>query len=635
MNAEPILKIDKFSGMGESGIIYCEGFYPELNNGKSVMGEGFYTSSLLTTATTGYTGLGDVMAILGLATINSYANTYSVYLDNSQKLHAYQVSQSQVKNSLIHTSAGNASSKTDLIETNGGNLLYSKERYIGRGVRFAATGGSTTTIIDTTKNFGTLGFAANDKVTNLKTGIEYTIASIDTTTNTNDTLTFTASGANTTGAGDECIAWEDDRFDTDITRKVWQPLQSNWAKQLKLYGDQYLFTNGNYLGVISSDESTVDETYKQLPVKYQANCFDTNNEKILVGCTYNGMGALLLWNGYSDGWNNIIEFDSPIYAVKNYKLGWIFVSNGIVYMTDGYQIQKMYDINATKKTANTQLSPTNFNNLNIYRDLLLVGNESNDLNLIEKGVYVLDLSNISRGFSLVKIQKGTRTNGTPKCIAVVDRFSTIQSLQIGGDGFITSFVSGGGTAYNDKSFIIQITLPRPIQVSGIGLNIERNIKDYADDSVARTRSLQVSIGDGSRGIISYATSNTNGVATGSLNLNTTTWLNNKTGDQVYLLNDNHFADRAFITNRTDVGSASETWVVSPDFSVSSPTTSNLKLIRTKLLDKITVNAYDLEKEIMFYNTSTGLLSNKLYIEVVSYGGANVLPIDIKEINIYG
>ena len=169
-----------------------------------------------------------------------------------------------------------------MVETSLGNILYPSETKIGRGVRFKATGGSTTTIIDTTKDFVTLGYAANDKVTNLKTGISYTITSITTTTNTNDTLNFTASGANTTVANDEIIAWEDDRFDTTLTPANWQKTQLYWTKQIKQYGDIYYFTNGNYLGKIIGDESTVTANFKPPLPKHQALCLGINNSKILV-----------------------------------------------------------------------------------------------------------------------------------------------------------------------------------------------------------------------------------------------------------------------------------------------------------------------------------------------------------------
>lgn len=61
-----------------------------------------------------------------------------------------------------------------------------------------ATGGSTTTLIDTTKNFVEYGVVVGSKVKNLTRGVETGesgVLSIQTTTNPNDTLVFAAVGA--------------------------------------------------------------------------------------------------------------------------------------------------------------------------------------------------------------------------------------------------------------------------------------------------------------------------------------------------------------------------------------------------------------------------------------------------------
>ena len=47
--------------------------------------------------------------------------------------------------------------------------------------------------------------------------------------------------------------------------------------------------------------------------------------------------------GANDGWNNEIKFDYPIK-----DSGWVFVANGSVYYTDGYQLQKLYGLNQTR-----------------------------------------------------------------------------------------------------------------------------------------------------------------------------------------------------------------------------------------------------------------------------------------------
>ena len=205
MTQEPIITIDKFSGMGQ-GALFCEGFYPDIIAGQSVLNEGFRAYQKFNASTSNFTGLGDIYGGISLTTISNVNYRYNLYVDvgSYQKIFAYQQLVTQIKNGLIHTSNTTQYCRyPDIIETNNGNILIPTEKYIVRGLRGAVTSGSTTTLVDTTKNFVDEGIAVNDKVTNLKTGIEYTITSITTTTNTNDTLNFTASGANTNTAGDE------------------------------------------------------------------------------------------------------------------------------------------------------------------------------------------------------------------------------------------------------------------------------------------------------------------------------------------------------------------------------------------------------------------------------------------------
>lgn len=637
MTQKPLISIDKFSGSGLNGILYCEGLYPEVDNGKSVMSDGYYTGSNFNSSTTGATNLGTVRAILPLTTINNSNTTYNLYYDG-WKIFSYSENYSStIKTSELHSNLGSISGG-DFIETALGNILFTQESYIGRGVRFKATGGSTTTIIDTTRNFGDLGFAANDKVTNLKTGIEYTITSISTTTNTNDTLNFSASGANTTGANDEIIAWENERLSISATAAAWQPSVATWAKQIKQYGDQYFFTNGNYIGAVSADEGTVDKTFKQLPAKHQALCMDVNNEKLIVSCNFNGKGAFLLWDGATGGWNNILKFDNPVNALYSYQSGWVFVSNGGVFYTDGWQIQKMYDLNSNRKLA-FSVNPVGFNGLLVYGEILYCANITSDINLVEAGVYAIDLSNVNNGFTIIKCLKTTRTSGSPYCLAVINRFSNIANIQIGGENFVSFIGYGTSTGqYRDKSMLMIISLPELKRITGVGLNLSRYIKNYANDQItAKTRVVQVSVGDANRGILSYAETRATGYYGTTLTVDGTTWLNAEVGDQVYSITADYYGDRTFITGISGAGTAAELWTVDPAVSPVDPARSELKLIRVKNYGKKTITQNSLKEEIMFYPASpnSGILTNKIVLEIVFYGNSNSLPININEIKVYG
>lgn len=634
MNGEPLITIDKFSGSGQNGVLFCEGFYPEIDNQKSVLGEGFCTVSRANTGTTGFSTLNTVYAGIVLsANDNTF---YNMYLDANGTIFVNQISGSAITDGKIHQTSF-VTGYSDLAETYNGNILFSSYDNIGKGTKSVVTGGSTTTLVDTTKNFVTEGIAVNDKVTNLKTGIEYTVTSISTTTNTNDTLNFTASGTNTNTAGDDYIVWNNNCFAISNTREVWQPSLNDFRIQMKLYGTQILFTNGNYIGALSADVTTVDKTYKQLPYKNQALAISVNNSSILVSSFFNGKGCLLLWDGYSDGWNNILEIDSPVYALTSYLSGWVFVSKGIVYYTDGYQYKKLYSINTGKKISTGYLEPKMHNGLVIYEDTLYCACINNDNNFISPGVYAIDLSNPNLGFTLIRAKKTTKFNGYPYCVFLVDGGNTPQVIETAGDGFIDYISHGGavtGGQYADNSVLMFINLPRETRVTGIGLNISRYLKAFSSDSVARTRAIQVSIGDGDRGIVSNCvlTSNTTTTAV----VDATNFLNNEVGDQLYISDRTSpiMGERTFISAISDAGSSTEDWTLSPAFSTTD-TTTTVKTIRVKKLDKITLSNKGLNNELLFTSNDSGLLSNKLFIEIVVFGQSNAMPININSIKIYG
>ena len=644
-NLKPILQINKFSGSGENGILYCDGLYPEVDNGKSVMGDGFVVKKVINSNTTGFTSMQSIYGSVSLSTIEDPSINYNLYIDNNpyKRIYSFQPSLSGVIDGSIHTSTiGSACLYPDLIETQLGNILYPSERYIGRGVRFTATGGSTTTIESSTSDFTALGYAVGDKVTNLKTGIEYTLTVVATTV-----LTFVASGTETTEEDDEIIAWQDDRFDTDIDKQAWQDKQIYWVKQFKQYDDRIFFTNGNYLGVIGSDEGTgaynpVTKTgykadYKQLLVKHQAIAIGVNNAKILVSSSFNNTGVLLLWDGASDGWNNSLKFDRPITALAEYQSGWVFISQGNVYYTDGYQIQTLYSLNSTPYLSDYSVNPTSHNGLVIYENILYCTNGTDDLNLIHKGVYAIDLNNVNKGFTLIKQWGTDKLTGEPTSIFINTRYASFKRIEVCGDfiNYITQSVYNG--SYFDKSLIMSIPLDDTYKITKIGLNLTRYLKDYNDDdNNDLTRVIQVSVGDGNRGLISRAETKSVGTGTTSFIVDGTAWKNNAVGDEIIVddKDEDTYGERTFITGITNAGTSTESWDTSPALSTTHNDNTELKILKVKPYGTKTITYDKLKEEVMFPATDN-VFSNKLFLEIVIYSNSASFPLSINEINIYG
>ena len=647
-NLKPKLTIDNFTGSGDGNILYNEGFLPEIINGKSVITSGIISNVLLGSGSLyGTLTLGNIVSFLNLKRLNTNQTNYILLRSNTGKIFSSSLipATSKVAKAEIHTIAD---SYPDMFELEDNNIIYSAGDKLGYGLRGLATGGSTTTLIDTTKNFTTLGFAANDKVTNLRTGAEYTISSISTTTNTNDTLNFSAFGSLTTASEDEYILWDDARFDLldNVSAENWQGgATTNWRRQIKQYADKYLILNGNYLSELSADGATIIDNKKQLPLKHQALCFDVNSDKILVSAEYKNGGRILLWDGRSDGWSNSLGFDFPIKAVVSYKSGWLFVSRGVLYYTDGYQIQELSKLDSTPDIDRfvAGIAEPLYNSGLFYFDgKLYFASSYNDYNFIDNGVYCYDFKS---GWTLIKQVDGSNSpilSGIPYCVGYCNYRTAVFSA---GNGFFNEIRSHRTYSSSEAnySFIYYINLPEPTVVKSVGLNIIRPVKRYNEDRSIKQTTIAVNIGDGKRGLIERVyNSDVSGTGNNDLiKLNGTLFYGNEVGDEVIIKDitsgNNLYGQRRYISSIANIGEATEQWTLDEDLSSDLGMASQIQVIKVKKLDKKVIKSNELNKEILFSNTNSGFLSNKLFIEVVVWDSFDYtpMPISISNINVYG
>jgi len=645
MLQEPLITIDKFTGSGDGNLVYNEGFLPEIINGKSIMTSGLTSSTILGNGTLyGTLTLGNIVSILNLKKLDASQTKFLLARNNAGGIFSSSLipNSSKIAKAKIHTIG---SLYPDMFELEDNNIIYSAGDYLGYGLRGQATGGSTTTLIDTTKDFVTLGFAVNDKVTNLRTGYEYTITSITTTTSTNDTLNFSISGSLTNLDDDEYIVWDDARYNllATITAKNWQGgVTVNWRRQIQQYGNEYMILNGNYIAKISADGTTSDDAYKQLPARNQALSFSVNNDKIIIASEYKTSGNLLLWDGISNGWTNILSVDFPIKAIVAYKSGWLFISRGTLYYTDGYQIKILSNfdnIADIDSFVSAYVEPEYFTGLFYYNGRLYFAGSYNDYNLIDYGVYCYDFKT---GWTLIKQLSGgdvVVNSGIPYC---VNYCNYITNVIVGGNGFINQIESHDiyRSSEISYSFIYYVNLPRNTQITGIGLNILRPIKKTLDDSVIKQSTIAVNIGDGNRGLIDRVYTEASGSGNNSLVKLAAAFYNNEVGDEIIVKDiasgNNLYGVRRYISAITNGGTTNEEWTVDTAFG-SDLGVADIKTIKVKKLDKRTVYSNNLKEEVLFTGNTTGFLSDKLFIEVVVWNSYDyeTMPISISSIKVYG
>lgn len=295
-------------------------------------------------------------------------------------------------------------------------------------------------------------------------------------------------------------------------------------------------------------------------------------------------------------------------------------------------------MNNTELFTSWSLSANSHNGLAINQGKLFISHSGDNLSLSIPGVYMLDLDNVNNGFTNIKPIKSGRLNGVPTAIFLSNRFSQSQSIEILGDFSCYIYYGAPSATYNDKSIILSVSLPNPMRITGVGLNLSRYDKDYDDYNTDDYRKVGVSIGNGNRGIITLANPKADGTSS-VFTVNGEFYRNNEVGDEIFYYREgnvkNLYGERTFIKSIANKDTATETWTVEPAFSDIVESGTDFRMIRVKKLDIKNIGFDDLAEEIMFYNPNTGVLSNKVYIEIVFYGHTNAMPLNINEIKVYG
>jgi hypothetical protein len=659
--SKPIIEIKDFVGMSDNGgIFYNEGFLPQKINGKSVFEETFKCFSVAERTTTGFSLLATVSGMNPYYYTSTYSGLFSI--DSSGQIFINSLLNYSGKVHGVPTSGAVApSSYGDILQTVSGNVIYTSANHLGIGyIGVVKTGSSTTQIIDTDgRSFATLGAvvgeATHNKITNLRTGVEYTIATIANGDATNDKVTFTASGTNDNVAGDYFIVWIDDKAwttaatlftTTSYPQFVGQETAANFRRQLKQYGDVYYALNGNFLAQLSSDETTVDDNYKQLPARMQARSFGVNRNNLLISAERDTKGVLLLWDGYSDGWNNIIDIDEVCKCVYQYKSGWIVFFNNSFYYTDGYQLEKLSSFYPDDYPSEPSyaVTPYGFSSILAYNDRFFITNSTQNYSRINPGVCIYDQK---YGWNLVPIEYASRNQfGTDRFPSALAIGGIGNYLYVGGSYFINRLSNYGNknNEYQNKSLMFYLYGEENFGIGSVELDISNNLRSYLQGSASfpRKTKITVSIGDVKNGVFQYSQSKDSGNTTTNIDVTGTTYLGATVGDEVQILEGVCAGERTFITAITNQGTATESWTVSPALSAGiGASTIDLKIIKVKHCETKTIDADELSEPIRF--DCKGFNASKAIVEIVVHGYYDVsttpntysFPISINAIKIYG
>ena len=635
-NLKPKLTIDKFTGSGDGLLYYNEGFLANNENGNSLLTETFKFDKYWDTTDTNFQGtFGTYLTLTAVLPLiyRFGGSAYNIFIDSAGHIYKKDFTGYQGYLNKFNT----LGTGSDIIELPSKNILisaYNNGYFIIRG--YCAAGSTDSKIIDGDgRNLQTLG-AAGYKVQNLRTGAIYNITSITDQNATKDALNFTAQAGKTISPGDEFFIY--------VYNKITLQESRYNRKQIKQFGDVFYILNGNKLGRLEADESTWKADYKLFPSGYDSLSFDVNSGKMLFSAkNETGKSILLLWDGFSDGFNNILDLDGDVYSVKSYKSGWIYVLRGVIYYTDGFSIQKLSAYADTVRIGQAGvdiLQPTVFNGIAIFNDLIYFINSTNNSNYsglrVDIGVYCFD---INSGWSFLAGLLGNKQFAQPNFISLANNQIFVGFLasytQTDVDISGVSTISEGSytTTTLNKSFITYIELKDEMPVHGVGLTISFN-NDISQTgySAEKKTDITVSIGNGNQTLMK----NYYGDIKSTSRLNISRFYDvMDVGDELRFNSPTSLNNgkRFFITNKQLQTGDDTIITVSPAILTVEGFGPGLKIIKVKKCANKVITENEMNREHLFFLPSP-LFTNKIYIEVVVNGITNSMPISITGINVY-
>lgn len=638
-----IATIKNFSNMEESGVYYLEGMVARKINGKSILTPGYLNSFVLSENTATYTNLATVRN--GVSFKQTTANSGSILmLDSGGYIHEYNITTPANKQGQIHSVASPVS-MSDIEVTKNENLIYSVLDYLAVGKRGTATSGSTTTLVDTTTNFVTRGVVVGHKIWNFDDEEEYTVTSITTTTNTNDTLNFSAGTAWSNGKV-YCVFADKGSYNggtffnffatTTYPQFVGQEPKANFRRQIELFDTKYLVGNGKYLASMNVDEVTWDDNYKELPDNTQFQCMAKNQDRLLVGGVRRGKGVLLLWDGYSDGWLAIEELEQVPTCIKPYSAGWLVVIGNAVYYSNGFQtklITKFPDTDDLDGEINTF-----YNSMLVVNDRMILAVDTDDYFRSKNGLWIYEFGS---GWTITPY---TNNSGTPlrqfntgAVFSVIDYPDNPRTRKI-----YTSFGSASlGTnknclsqlidrVANQYSVMFYVNLPKKVNISEIRLNIS---PQYDASDAYGTVVMDLAVGEGKHQLWRQSFCGSSSTTTSIKNTSAgTTNQAGIVGHQIRILEGDNAGERSYVTAISSAGTSSEDLTISPALSNTPANGDDFNMIALKHADQKSFTGSSIPDEILF--VVEGFYSDKLFFEVY-FNTTSSTRIDIHSIDIHG
>lgn len=517
----------------------------------------------------------------------------------------------------------------NILNTQNGNLLYTTDKYLDRGVYGThKTGTETLKIID---NAGRDLSALNGKtVHNLRDGSTATITSVTTTTATNDTLNFTGgfSDAGSIAAGDEWVvfvdAWQDLTAGLTYPHFAGQLAYYQWSRQIIDFDGDYFIGNGNYIAKLNNDESTFDNDFTRLTRFAQFRCMARNNAYILIGADKYSAGVLLLWNGTTQN-KYLSELTLPynIKSIKPYGAGWIVVAGSTLYYTDGYSVKELSVVPDTDGDTDLTLSP---NGMAVINEKVILNIGSGFSNRSRPGAHIYDLQNDAWSYSpFMDINARKCFSGTWAGLTAWIANKLIISYKTDGEKNTLGEIDIDGSSMSQLIFYFSPSAKTVI--NRIELILGRDLRDYINEALNATATLAIANGNAQL----WSQIQTNAAATAANEIKVDGSLSThagEVGNMVRILGGTTASGQiAFISSIANAGTNTETWTLDRNLSGNVAGGINIQVMPFRKMGEYALTAKTLKNPYVF---DKGIEGADFFV-LVHIGGSNI---EIRNINIY-
>lgn len=542
-----------------SPIYYAESFITRNYGYGNVLYPALYGSPRITenTATvTSYTGT--FLNPAGMDSVDIGGIEYAFMIDESSNVWLVNMT-TNTGQKLINNNT--SCDNPDIKATGSGvndKVYFTSAQNVGRIHRGKATGGSSTTLVDTTVDFTTMGLAAGDRVYNITDNKLFTIDAGGIAANT---LTITAvSGGDFTNLDYYCVVDPN-----------WSSLTDNktdYGRQIIEFDEDYYILNGDALAIITSAGAFTAE-HKSLESGWIAKSGASNGDTIAIAANKNSLGKIFIWDKNSNGWNRKIQWENAIDSIVSYGNSYIFFSGGIIYFTDGYSTRKLSNLPDVYPQMGITIRPRG---MIIYDDRVII-NSQNLRSRVMEGIYVYWI--LRNEWSFTPYDTGTIGSGrdgySADCSMIY--FSSVfnriyYSFSASGYGLTNTYVLA--TLFPDDGRVQSCVITNPIKLGKNAMikkiEVDLVIDPYIDATYTQTITIDCKITDCTRHLWNYAQPVSDSTVLNQITVNGTGDGYNaaKVGDTIFAVEGWNGFLRRVVSSISGEGTATEIWTLDAD-----------------------------------------------------------------------